>query len=87
MHLGNNVRMHILQNAISLIQRKKLYSCLSSLPEHMKICSKSLESLVIDMPVLCSYFVRQSNCQPSSKAVVTHLSVRNGTIESIVVML
>ena len=42
--------MHVLKNTMSLIQRKKLYSCLSLLPKHMKLANVSFvkENLVMD---------------------------------------
>ena len=63
------IAMHVLKNAMSLIQRKKLYSCLSKC---MKLVNLSFVkgSLVIGMPVPHGCFVRRSCCQPSSKAVV-----------------
>ena len=52
--------MHVLQNAMSMIQRKKLYSCLSPLPK-LKVgeslaCER--KSIVIDILFPCGCFVR-----------------------------
>ena len=45
--------MHVLKNRMSLIQRKKFYSCLSPLLKYMKLVNLSFVkgSLVIGMPV------------------------------------
>ena len=45
--------IHVLKNTMSLIQRKKFYSCLSPLLKYMKLVNFSFVkgSLVIGMPV------------------------------------
>ena len=52
--------MHVLKNAMSLIQRKKLYLCRSPLPKLLKLANLSFVngSLVIGMPVPHGCFVR-----------------------------
>ena len=77
--------MHVLKNAISLMQRKKLYSCLSSLPKHIKLANLSFVkgSLVTGVPVPCGV------CGPETILLSTIfrgwiLSVSSGTIKCIV---
>ena len=42
LHVLRLLDMHVLKNAMSLIQRKKLHLCLSPLPKHNEVVGKSL---------------------------------------------
>ena len=80
MHCIAIVHTPLLKDYMSLIQRNKLYLCLSPLPKHniMKLANLSFVkgNLVMGM--------RQFRCQPSFKAVVIDFVSKNDTTECIV---